>query len=138
MRYTSKRHEAEARQWQGPFGETTFDELLTWGAPVRPSEATDGMTVALVEGGMARVVNKGDWIVKRDGRWSRVTDEQFRQEYETPTSEAEHELPGFETLTLRRVGFRRFAAGEWEWRHAGLTRAEVREGGWVPLYETVG
>lgn len=109
---------------------------------LRPESPVTGgttMALALATGGRSMAVPIGSWIVKRaDGEWRVASDDQFRGAFERlgELDPADDPLPGLSAISATRVGFRRQGTdGNYEWRHAGLTTAEVRRGGWVALYE---
>lgn len=151
MRYSTKAIPVEARHWEGPYGEVKYEELQAWGAPVVRDESDD-LGVMLMTAGASLAVPKGAWIVRREpsdggsGRlwvWQVFGDEEFRQHFqEDPEQDETYEdpFPGMQNVTLKRVAFYRphvtagMTTGH-EWRHDGLTRAELREGGWTALYE---
>jgi hypothetical protein len=76
----------------------------------------------------------GDWIVKNpEGTgYYPVSAAEFRALY--VEADEDGKLPGVGHMTLVRVGFRRREGDGYEFRHAGLTRAEMRHQGWEALY----
>ena len=131
----------EARQWdpEHPDG-TNLDELLAWGAPVLLGH---GGHLSLSTSTGQTHVAPGDWIMRcptrtRTGReewsWSRVTDAQLRREYVEEDGTEGDPVPGMQHVRLDRVAFRRPTPTGWEHRQDGLTRAELRSGGWEALY----
>ncbi|MDE1905696.1 MAG: hypothetical protein KGH75_04520 [Rhodospirillales bacterium] len=133
MRYLSRPYECDAMRWEGPRAGATFREIQEWGAPVHRQDS--GPQLVLQSGGQRRLVAPGDWIVRNAaGVWYRTSDEAFRQEFDVQAPEADQPIPGFASVTAERVAFRRNNGSGWEWRHAGLTEAEAKAGGWEPLY----
>lgn len=135
----------EAVQWLGGKRDgPKVEDLHAMGIPVMGHAPGSTPLVTLFTGLANRPIEKGNWIADlgRDGKpeWTLLTEEGFAalelepvDEERTPERVA---MPGLSSLTLNRVGYRRYdpAAGQWTMRHGGLSVAEMEQAGWEPLY----
>jgi hypothetical protein len=143
MRYRRRVTDVEAIRWDGR--RETQDEITAWGASVRGTD--NGALLLFVTKSRANcTVAPGDWVLREpDGSgFYPCAGGMFEASYqavddEEPPPEIPHladPFPGMARAELVRVGFRRSPIGTqpWIWRHGGLSRAELRQGGWEALY----